>query len=65
MTLIVQTTQEKHHQFIFLHFKFEDHHVKDFKDMDCTVEIGTDHEQYPHISVLTNEIKTALIKDFD
>ena len=49
----------------FLHFKFEDHHVKDFKDMDCTVEIGTDHEQYPHISVLTNEVKTALIKDFD
>ena len=49
----------------FLHFKFEDHHVRDFKDMDCTVEIGTDHEQYPHISVLTNEVKTALIKDFD
>ena len=39
----------------FLHFKFEDHHVRDFKDMDCTVEIGTDHEQYLHISVLTNE----------
>ena len=49
----------------FLHFKFEDHHVRDFKDMDCTVEIGTDHEQYQHISVLTNEVKTALIKDFD
>jgi len=49
----------------FLHFKFEDHHIRDFKDMDCTVEIGTDHEQYPHISVLTNEVKTALIKDFD
>ena len=49
----------------FLHFKFEDHHVRDFKDMDCTVEIGTDHERYPHISVLTNEVKTALIKDFD
>ena len=49
----------------FLHFMFEDHHVRDFKDMDCTVEIGTDHEQYPHISVLTNEVKAALIKDFD
>ena len=49
----------------FLHFKFEDHHVRDFKDMDCTVEIGTDHEHYPHISVLTNEVKAALIKDFD
>ena len=33
--------------------------------MDCSVEIGTDHEQYPHISVLTNEVKTALMKDFD
>ena len=49
----------------FLHFKFEDHHVRDFKDMECTVEIGTDHEHYPHISLLTNEVKTALIKDFD
>ena len=49
----------------FLHFKFEDHHVRDFKDMGCTVEIGTEHENYPHISVLTNEVKAALIKDFD
>ena len=49
----------------FLHFRFEDHHVRDFKDMRCTVEIGTEHENYPHISVLTNEVKAALIKDFD
>ena len=49
----------------FLHFKFDEHHVRDFKDMDCAVEIGTDHENYPHISVLTNEVKAALIKDFD
>ena len=29
------------------------------------VKIGTEHENYPHISVLTNEVKAALIKDFD
>ena len=49
----------------FLHFKFEEHHITDFKDTDCSVEIGTDHENYPHISVLTNEVKSALLKDFD
>ena len=49
----------------FLHFKFEDKHIKDFKNMENRVEIGTDHKNYPHLSILTNEVKAALIKDFD
>ena len=48
-----------------LHFKFEDQHIKDFKNMENRVEIGTDHKNYPHLSILTNEVKAALIKDFD
>ena len=49
----------------FLHFKFEDKHIKDFKNMENRVEIGTDHKKYPHLSIFTNEVKAALIKDFD
>ena len=49
----------------FLHFKFEDQHIKDFKNKENRVEIGTDHKNYPHLSILTNEVKAALIKDFN
>ena len=49
----------------FLHFKFKDQHIKDFKNMENRVEIGTDHKNYPHLSIFTNEVKAALIKDFD
>ena len=49
----------------FLHFKFEDQHIKDFKNMENRVDIGTDHKNYPHLSILKNEVKAALIKDFD
>ena len=49
----------------FLHFKFEDQNIKDFKNKENRVEIGTNHKNYPHLSILTNEVKAALIKDFD
>jgi hypothetical protein len=49
----------------FLHFKLDDTQIRDFKNIDTRVELGTDHENYSHIVVLSNEVKNDLKKDFD
>ena len=49
----------------FLHFKLDDTQIRDFKNIDTRVELGTDHENYSHIGVLSNEVKNDLKKDFD
>ena len=49
----------------FLHFKLDDTQIRDFKNIDTRVELGTDHENYSHIVVLSNEVKNDLMKDFD
>jgi len=49
----------------FLHFKLDDTQIRDFKNIDTRVELGTDHENYSHIVVLSNEVKNDLMKDFN
>ena len=49
----------------FLHFKLDDTQIRDFKNINTRVELGTDHENYSHIVVLSNEVKNDLMKDFD
>ena len=49
----------------FLHFKLDDTEIRDFKNINTRVELGTDHENYSHIVVLSNEVKNDLMKDFN
>ena len=49
----------------FLHFKLDDTQIRDFKNINTRVELGTDHENYSHIVVLSNEVKNDLMKDFN
>ena len=48
----------------FIHFKFSDKQVEEFKNSSSKIEIGTDHENYLHSTVLSKEVKEALAKDF-
>ena len=49
----------------FLHFNMTDEQVNKFKDCDSKVELGTDHNDYLHTSVLSLETKLSLIEDLD
>ena len=49
----------------FIHFKFTDEQVKNFKDPSKEVFIGVDHEMYDHTVKLTDDNKKALTLDFD
>ena len=48
----------------FIHFKFSDKQVEEFKNPSSRIEIGTDHDNYLHSTVLSKEVKEALAKDF-
>jgi hypothetical protein len=48
----------------FIHFKFSDKQVEEFKNSSSKIEIGTDHNNYLHSTVLSKEVKEALAKDF-
>ena len=48
----------------FIHFKFSDKQVEEFKNPNSRIEIGTDHDNYLHTTVLSKEVKEALAKDF-
>ena len=48
----------------FIHFKFSDKQVEEFKNSSSIIEIGTDHDNYLHSTVLSKEVKEALAKDF-
>ena len=48
----------------FIHFKFSDKQVEEFKNLSSRIEIGTDHDNYLHSTVLSKEVKEALAKDF-
>ena len=48
----------------FIHFKFSDKQVEEFKNSSSKIEIGTDHDNYLHSTVLSKEVKEALAKDF-
>lgn len=48
----------------FLHFKFTDEQLKEFKDNKNSVILGIDHNLYSHMTKLSNESKNSLIQDF-
>ena len=40
----------------FIHFKFSDQQVEEFKNSSSRIEIGTDHDNYLHSTVLSKEV---------
>jgi len=48
----------------FIHFNFSEEQIKKFRDLNTQVVIGIDHNLYNHMSKISKETKSALIKDF-
>jgi len=49
----------------FLHFPFTDAQVATFRAPETKVTISIDHPKYGHIARLTEEVREALVQDFD
>ena len=48
----------------FIHFNFSEKQIKKFKDLNTQVTIGIDHSLYNHMTKISKDTKSALIKDF-
>ena len=48
----------------FIHFNFSEEQIKKFKDLNTQVTIGIDHSLYNHMTKISKDTKSALIKDF-
>ena len=42
-----------------------DDQINNFKNTDSKVELGTDHQDYLHTTVISTETKLSLIEDLD
>tara|TARA_B100001123_G_C15187343_1_gene977852 strand:+ start:575 stop:1168 length:594 start_codon:yes stop_codon:yes gene_type:complete len=48
----------------FVHFKFSDQQINNFKDFNNKVFLGIEHPLYNHVTEIGKEKREALIKDF-
>ena len=48
----------------FIHFNFSEEQIKKFKELNTQVTIGIDHSLYNHMTKISKDTKSALIKDF-
>ena len=48
----------------FIHFNFSQDQIKKFKDLNNLVTIGIDHHLYNHMTKISENSRSALIKDF-
>ena len=48
----------------FIHFKFSDQQINNFKDFNNKVFLGIEHQLYNHVTEIDKEKREALIKDF-
>ena len=48
----------------FVHFKFSDQQINNFKDFNNKVFLGIEHPLYNHVTEIDKEKREALIKDF-
>ena len=48
----------------FIHFNFSDKQIKKFRDLNIQVMLGIDHNLYNHVTIISTDTKSALIKDF-
>ncbi|WP_422369188.1 DUF3501 family protein [Pelagibius sp.] len=49
----------------FIHFNFSEAQVAAFKKPDTRVILGFDHPAYSHMTILSEDVRAALAKDFD
>jgi len=49
----------------FLHFRFTDAQAAKFKQPDCQVILAIEHENYPHMTKLSETVRGALAGDLD
>ena len=49
----------------FLHFKFSEEQIKNFKDFKKIVVIGIEHNLYNHMTKISEHTREELIKDFN
>ena len=49
----------------FLHFNMTDDQINIFKNQDSKIELGTDHQDYLHTTMISSETKLSLIEDLD
>tara|TARA_B100000035_G_scaffold283506_1_gene265758 strand:- start:605 stop:1036 length:432 start_codon:yes stop_codon:yes gene_type:complete len=48
----------------FIHFKFNDEQIKNFKSESSLIEVGIDHNEYSHSTKLHNTTVKSLSTDF-
>ena len=48
----------------FIHFKFSDNQIEKFKSGSASIELGIDHNEYSHITKLTENNIKSLLLDF-
>ena len=48
----------------FIHFNFSEKQIKKFKDLNTQVILGIDHNLYNHMTKISKDTKSTLMKDF-
>ena len=49
----------------FIHFHMTDDQINKFKNTESKIELGTDHQEYLHTTVISSDTKSSLIEDLD
>lgn len=49
----------------FVHFQFNDVQVDKMKQSSLPVKLGINHSKYNHMTIVSEETRAALVKDFD
>ena len=48
----------------FIHFNFSREQIKNFRNISCEIAVGIDHKFYNHMSKISEEVRSSLVKDF-
>ena len=48
----------------FIHFNFSREQIKNFRNISCEIAVGIDHKFYNHMSKISQEVRSSLVKDF-
>ena len=48
----------------FIHFNFSREQIKNFRNISYEIVVGIDHKFYNHMSEISEEVRSSLVKDF-
>ena len=48
----------------FIHFNFSREQIKNFRNISYEIVVGIDHKFYNHMSKISEEVRSSLVKDF-